>query len=70
MIIQIQRISFTRSLKNITDIENGFIDVIIQYKDNYVYTVVVATLRNIEYLINKKKVDFNKPGYPVIIYHS
>lgn len=60
-------ISFPTSLEDITDIENSNIDVFVELEDGYTYTVVVATAKNIEYLMEKEKKNYFGPGYPLII---
>jgi hypothetical protein len=63
----IKSISFPTYLEDITDIENSNIDVFVELEDAYTYTVVVATAKNIESLIDKEKMNYFEPGYPFII---
>ena len=63
----IKNITFPTYLEDITDIENSNIDVFIELEDGYTYTVVVATAKNIESLIDKEKMNYFEPGYPFII---
>ena len=63
----IKSISFPTYLKDITNIENSNIDVFVELEDNYTYTVVVATAKNIESLMNKERMNYFEPGYPFII---
>ena len=63
----IKSISFPTYLEDITDIENSNIDVFVQLEDAYTYTVVVATTKNIESLMDKEKINYFEPGYPFII---
>ena len=63
----IKSISFPTSLENITDIENSNIDVFIELEDASTYTLVVATAKNIEYLMDKEKMNYFEPGYPFVI---
>ena len=63
----IKSISFPTSLENITDIENSNIDVFIELEDVSTYTLVVATAKNIEYLMDKEKMNYFEPGYPFVI---
>jgi hypothetical protein len=63
----IKSISFPTYLEDITDIENSNIDVFVQLEDAYTYTVVVATAKNIESLMDKEKINYFEPGYPFII---
>ena len=63
----IKSISFPTYLEDITDIENSNIDVFVELEDGYTYTVVVATAKNIESLMDKEKRNYFEPGYPFII---
>ena len=63
----IKSISFPTYLEDITDIENSNIDVFVELEDGYTYTVVVATVKNIESLMDKEKMNYSEPGYPFII---
>ena len=63
----IKSISFPTYLEDITDIENSNIDVFVELEDGYTYTVVVATAKNIESLMDKEKTNFSEPGDPFII---
>jgi len=63
----IKSISFPTYLEDITDIENSNIDVFVELEDAYTYTVVVATAKNIESLMDKEKMNYFEPGYPLII---
>ena len=63
----IKRISFPTYLEDITDIENSNIDVFVELEDGYTYTVVVATAKNLESLMNKEKMNYFEPGHPFII---
>ena len=63
----IKSISFPTYLEDITDIENSNIDVFVELEDGYTYTVVVATAKNIESLMNKEKMNYFEPGHPFII---
>ena len=63
----IKSISFPTYLEDITDIENSNIDVFVELEDGYTHTVVVATPKNIEFLMNKEKREFLEPGYPFIL---
>lgn len=53
------------------DIENSNIDVFVELEDEledaYTYTVVVATAKNMEYLMDKKKMNYFGPSHPFII---
>jgi hypothetical protein len=50
------------------DIENedGII-VKVELDDGYTHTVVVATTKNIEYVMDKEKMNYFRPGLPFII---
>lgn len=63
----IKSISFPTYLEDITDIENSNIDIFVELEDAYTYTVVVATAKNIESLMDKEKMNYFEPGYPFII---
>jgi predicted nucleotidyltransferase len=63
----IKNVSFPTYLEDITDIENSNIDVFVELEDTYTYTVVVATAKNIESLMDKEKINYFEPGYPFII---
>ena len=63
----VKSISFPTYLEDITDIENSNIDVFVELEDGYNYTVVVATAKNIESLMDKEKMNYFEPGYPFII---
>ena len=63
----IKSIRFPTYLEDITDIENDNIDVFVDLEDGYTYTVVVATAKNIESLMDKEKVNYFEPGHPFII---
>ena len=62
----IKSISFPTYLEDITDIENSNIDVFVELEDGYTYTVVVATAKNIESLINEKKVNYFELSYSFV----
>ena len=63
----IKNISFPTYLEDITDIENSNLDVFVELEDNYTYSVVVATSKNIESLMDKDKMNYFEPGYPFLI---
>jgi len=63
----IKSISFPTYLEDITDIENSNIDVFVELEDAYTYTVVVATAKNIESLMDKERINYFEPGCPFII---
>ena len=61
------KISFPTYFKDITEIENSNLDVFVELKDNYTYTLVVPTPKNIESLMEKDKVNYFEPGHPFLI---
>jgi hypothetical protein len=61
------KISFPSIWEEVTEIEDGNIDVFVELDDGYTYTVVVATAKNIEYLMDKEKMNYFGPGHPFII---
>ncbi len=63
----VKSISFPTYLEDITDIENSNIDVFVELENSYTYTVVVTTVKNIESLMDKEKMNYFEPGYPFII---
>lgn len=63
----VKSISFPTYLEDITDIENSNIDVFVELEDGYTYSVVVATVKNIQSLMDKEKMNYFEPGYPFII---
>ena len=56
----IKSISFPTYLEDIKDVENDNIDVFVELENDndYTYTVTVATAKNLESLINKKKLNY------------
>ena len=65
--MKIKKISFPTSLKDIEDIKDDNIDVFVELENSYVYTVVIATAKNIESLMDKDKMNYFEPGHPFII---
>ena len=65
--MKIKKISFPTSLKDIEDIKDDNIDVFVELENSYVYTVVIATAKNIESLMDKYKINYFKLGHPFII---
>ena len=63
----IKSISFPTYLEDITDIENSNIDVFVELEDGYTYTVVVATAKNIDSLMDKERMNYFEPGHPFLI---
>lgn len=65
--MEIKKITFFTSLDDIEDIFDANIDVDVELDDGRVYTLVVATQKNILTLMNNEKSDFLSPGNPMII---
>ena len=65
----VKKISFVRPtlLEEIPDIEDYNLDVFVELEDGYTYTVVIATAKNIESLMDKERMNYFEPGYPFII---
>lgn len=66
----IKEIRFPTYLEDIEDIEDDNIDVFVELENDhdYTYTVVVATVKNIESLMmDKQKMNYLRPGHPFII---
>src|SRR5687767_7981791 len=68
------KISYGSDLKNILDVENDNIDVFVELEGGYTYTVVAATTKNIENIMDGKylqfgpeKTNYFTPGHPFII---
>jgi hypothetical protein len=65
--MKVTKISFPTYLEECIGIENENIDVFVEEEDGYTYTFVVATAKNIEYLMDKWKMKYFSPGHPFII---
>ena len=63
----VKRITFPTQLEKIEDIDNDNIDVFVELDDGYIYTVVVATYKNILTQMDEMKSDFLEAGCPFII---
>ena len=65
----VKKISFVRPtlFEEIPDIEDYNLDVFVELEDGYTYTVVIATAKNIVFLMDKEKTNFSEPGDPFII---
>ena len=65
----VKKISFVRPnlLEEIPDMEDYSLDVFVELRNGYTYTVVLATAKNIVFLIEKEKTNFLTPGDPFII---
>ncbi|MGC6767337.1 hypothetical protein [Enterococcus sp. LJL51] len=58
--MKVKRIVYPTTLDKIEDITNDNIDVFVELEDGFSYTIIVATLKNIETLMRGKK--FLEPG--------
>lgn len=63
----VKNICFTEYLEKTTDIENDSLDVFVELEGGFTYTVVVGIPKNIEYLMDKEKVNYFRPGHPFIL---
>jgi hypothetical protein len=54
-------------LNEIEDVYNSNIEVFVRLQDEFPLTIVVGTSKNLQYLIEKDKVNFYGPGLPWII---
>lgn len=67
----IKSITFPTSFKDYgeeqADIENTNIDVFVESSEGYTYTIVAITPKNLQYLMDKEKMNYLEPGYPFII---
>jgi hypothetical protein len=53
--------------ENEIDIENDNVDVCVNTDDEYTYTLSFATPKHLQFLIDKDKLDYSRPGYPFIV---
>jgi hypothetical protein len=54
-------------LNEIEDVSNSNIEVCVKLQDKFPLTIVVGTPKNLQYLMEKDKVNFYGPGLPWII---
>ena len=54
-------------LNEIEDVYNSNIEVFVRLQDGFPLTIVVGTPKNLQYLMQKDKVNFYGPGLPWII---
>jgi predicted DNA-binding protein len=54
-------------LNEIEDVYNSNIEVFVTLQDGFPLTIVVGTPKNLQYLMEKDKVNFYGPGLPWII---
>ena len=64
--MKVINISILDDLKEI-DIENDNVDVSVKTDEPYTYVLSVATPQHLQFLINKDKRGYAKPGYPFIL---
>jgi hypothetical protein len=64
---KIEKIEFVSKLKDIEDIFDDNLDVIVTLENGHNYVVIVATIQNILTIMNDEKLDFLSPGEPMII---
>lgn len=65
--MKIESITYPTELKDIPDIWNGNVDIIVKLDNGHEYVVVVATPKNLLTLMNYEKNEFLSPGDPMII---
>ena len=63
----VKSISFVTEWEDNPGIEHQNIDVFIELEDGYTYVLVVATPKNIKYLMEKDKINYFEPGHPFLI---
>jgi hypothetical protein len=54
-------------LNEIEDVYNSNIEVFVKLQDGFVLTIIVGTPKNLQYLMEKDKMNFYSPGLPWII---
>lgn len=54
-------------LNTIKDVSNSNIEVFVELEDGFTLTIIVGTPRNLDYLMEKDKVNCQGPGLPWII---
>lgn len=65
--MKVKRINLQHDLKSCQSIENEKIDVSVELDNGNRYLVVMATVRNMEYVMKKTKSNYYPPGSPVIL---
>jgi hypothetical protein len=68
--MSIKRIRYLRYCEDITEIEHSHIDVTVELDDGSKYIVTLATPKNLEYLMDKYKMNYLVIVYPRIIVKS
>jgi len=64
---KIKKISYLRYKEDITEIPYSNIDVFVELEDNSTFTVVLATPKNLEYLMDYDKMNYLEIGDPIIV---
>lgn len=65
--MRVKKIRFLAVWENNLPIENQNTDVLIELEDNYTYVLVIATIKNLEYLMAQEKINYFSPGCPFIM---
>lgn len=63
----LKRMRFPTVWENNPSVENQNIDVWVEAENGYVYILVVATAKNLEYLMNQENLSYFSPGHPFLI---
>jgi hypothetical protein len=63
----VKSIRFPTYLEDNPDVASSNIDVFVELEHGYTYTVIVGTPKNIEYLMDKDKMNYFEPNDPFII---
>jgi DNA repair exonuclease SbcCD ATPase subunit len=63
----VKKIRCIGSLEQCIGVENENLDVLVELEDRYTYVVVVGTAKNIDYLMDKEKMNYSELGDPFII---
>ena len=65
--MKINKIEYPTPLSQINDIESDNIDVLVELEDDFTYTLVVTTPRNLEWYMHKEKQNYIHAAPPMII---
>lgn len=65
--MKVESITFLSNLKDVEDIFDDNMDMVVKLNDGHKYVVVVATQKNLLTLMNREKSAFLSPGDPMII---
>lgn len=60
--------TFLSYITHITHIENNNIYVCVELEDNYTYTAVIETVKNLEFVMHKEKMNYVELVYPLQIF--